>query len=303
MTTDVSLNQKVAGKLREAADLLEQQAANPFRVSAYRHAADTLTYLQRDLRELIQAEGLKGLTALPTIGPGIAAAVHELVTTGRWSQLERLRGTLDPVRLFQTIPGLSAKLAQRLHDTLNADTLEALELAAHQGKLETVKGIGPRRSAALRATLANMLGRIRSRRTTIRNGPGVDLLLDVDEEYREKSESGRLPTIAPKRFNPEGRSWLPILHTHRANWHFTALHSNTPLANQLGRTRDWVIIYFYDDLHREAQHTVVTESKGTLIGRRVVRGREAECLAYYARQPATTETEHPGSTGFLQFDP
>jgi hypothetical protein len=40
-------------------------------------------------------------------------------------------------------------------------------------------------------------------------------------------------------------------------------------------------VYFYDDHHREGQHTVVTETRGGLIGRRVVRGLEAECRAYY----------------------
>ena len=90
MTLDLSINQRVADKLRQVADLLEQQGANPFRVRAYRNAATTVVQLQRDLRELVQAEGLKGLKALPTIGQGIAAAIYELVTTGHWSQLERL---------------------------------------------------------------------------------------------------------------------------------------------------------------------------------------------------------------------
>ena len=137
-TIDLSINQRVADKLREVADLLEQQGANPFRVRAYRNAADTVVQLQRDLRELVQTEGLRGLKALPTIGQGIAAAIYELVTTGQWSQLERLRGTLDPLRLFHSIPGISTTLAQRIHDTLNVDTLEALEAAAHQGHLERV---------------------------------------------------------------------------------------------------------------------------------------------------------------------
>src|SRR5688572_3679878 len=182
MTLDLSINQRIADKLREVADLLEQQSANPFRVRAYRNAADTLVALQRDLRELVQTEGLKGLKALPTIGQGIAAAIYELVTTGHWSQLERLRGTLDPLRLFHSIPGISTALAQRIHDTLNVDTLEALEAAAHQGHLEKVKGIGPRRAEGLRATLANMLGRVRGRKTSVIRVPDVDLLLDVDEE-------------------------------------------------------------------------------------------------------------------------
>ena len=38
-------NQLIADRLREAADLLEQQAANPFRVRAYREAAQTVAAL------------------------------------------------------------------------------------------------------------------------------------------------------------------------------------------------------------------------------------------------------------------
>mgnify|MGYP001813896273 CR=1 FL=1 len=111
-------------------------------------------------------------------------------------------------------------------------------------------------------------------------------LLAVDAEYRSKAEAGELPTIAPKRFNPEQTAWLPILHAQRDDWHFTALYSNTARAHELGRTRDWVVIYFYEDHHREGQHTVVTETRGALIGRRVVRGLEAECRAWYERGQA-----------------
>ena len=114
------------------------------------------------------------------------------------------------------------------------------------------------------------------------NGPGVGLLLDVDQEYRSKGAAGTLPTIAPRRFNPNGESWLPILHTERDGWHFTALFSNTARAHELGRTDDWVVVYFYDDHHREGQCTVVTETRGPMIGRRVVRGRESECRKLYA---------------------
>ena len=61
------------------------------------------------------------------------------------------------------------------------------------------------------------------------------------------------------------------------------LCSNTARAHQLDRTRDWVIVYFYDDHHDEGQYTVVTETRGPLIRKRVVRGRETECRAYYAQ--------------------
>ncbi|NIR98828.1 MAG: DNA-binding protein, partial [Gammaproteobacteria bacterium] len=265
-----SVNAHVAAKLREAADLLEQQAANPFRVSAYRRAADTVADLEEDLQGLVQREGMDGLVALPGIGRGIAAAIDELLRTGRWSQLERLRGTLEPEKLFQSVPGIGPELARRIHDTLHVDTLEALEIAAHDGRLETVEGLGPRRATAIRATLESMLGRVRGARTRGRaDGPDVATLLDVDEEYREKGEAGRLPTIAPRRFNPRSEAWLPVLHTNRGEWHFTALFSNTARAHELKRTRDWVVVYFYDDHHQEGQHTIVTETHGPLRGRRV----------------------------------
>jgi putative hydrolase len=87
-----------------------------------------------------------------------------------------------------------------------------------------------------------------------------------------------LPKIAPRRFNPSGEAWLPILHTERGEWHFTALFSNTARAHELGRNRDWVVIYFHEDSGPEGQRTVVTETRGPAAGQRVVRGREAECL-------------------------
>jgi len=284
----MSDNARCADRLREAADLLEAQGANPFRISAYRKAADTVLDLKEDVAELIEREGVAGLEALPGVGRGIASALLEMVRTGRWIQLERLRGSADPAQLFTAVPGLGLRLAERIHDTLHIDTLEALELAAHDGRLETVSGVGPRRAAAIRSSLQSMLARGRPRRTAdafgqskAAQGPTVDVLLDVDREYREKAEAGSLPAIAPKRFNPSGEAWLPVLHAMRGDWHFTALFSNTAQAHQLNRTRDWVVLYFYDDQHTEGQHTVVTETHGPLAGRRVVRGREAECRVHY----------------------
>jgi DNA uptake protein ComE-like DNA-binding protein len=282
-----SLNARCADRLREAADLLHSQGANPFRVAAYRTAAATVLELPEDLQAIIDRGGLPALEALPNVGRGIAAALLEMTRTGRWTQLERLRGSADPVQLLTVVPGLGHRLAERIHEELHVDTLEALELAAHDGRLESVPGVGPRRAAAIRASLQAMLSRSRPHRTVAATGaveePPVAMLLDVDREYRRRAADGDLPTIAPRRFNPSGEAWLPVLHTTRDAWHFTALFSNTAQAHQLGRTRDWVVLYFYDHEHAEGQHTVVTETHGALTGMRVVRGREAECRSHYTK--------------------
>jgi putative hydrolase len=272
-----TFNQSTATILRDCAELLRQQKANPFRTNAYLRAADTLESISVDARDILREEGVEGLENLPAIGKGLAASISEIAQTGRLSQLERLRGAAEPEKLFQTLPGIGPALAHEIHDRLHVDTLEALEIAAHDGRLASLKGIGPRRVEAVRSGLASLLARASSRRRQSDRSPAIDTLLHIDQEYRDKAEVDALPKIAPRRFNPEERAWLPIMHTDRDGWHFTALFSNTARAHKFKRTHDWVVVYFYDGEHREGQCTIVTETRGPLTGQRVVRGREAEC--------------------------
>ena len=280
MTT--SENAELAGKLRQMADLIAGQHADGFLVTAYRRAAATLETLSAPVSEILAAEGLPGLVALPAIGRGIASAIVEMLETGRWAALDRLTGELEPEQLFRTLPGVGPDLARRIHDELQIDTLEALELASLDGRLEGVSGIGSRRAAAIRAAVKERLDGRRVRSLAVGRAPPVSMILDVDREYREKAAAGKLKTIAPRRFNPEAKSWLPVLHTSRQNWSFTALFSNTARAHELGKSDDWVVIYAHERDGPEAQCTVVTEHRGPLAGRRVVRGHVGECLAHYA---------------------
>lgn len=271
-------NAALAAKLRDYADLLDEQEAEPFRARAYRRAADVVEGLDRPVSAILAAEGRDGLDALPGIGPRIAAALSEMCATGRWSQLERVRGQAEPGAAFRTIPGIGPALAKRLVEELHLSSLEALEVAAHDGRLAAAAGWGPRRVRMVQTALAERLGRPRQRRARdAAERPPAAMLLDVDREYRQGVEAGRLRRIAPRRFNPSGEAWLPILHTARGAWRFTALYSNTPLAHELGRTHDWVVIYHETDDAPEGQCTVVTETQGALKGRRVIRGREDEC--------------------------
>lgn len=279
-------NATIAQALFEMAALLEAQGDNPYRVAAYRRASETVAQLESPLREIHRSGGVAALDALPGIGQKIATAIVEMLENGHWQQLERLRGGSDPEALFRTIPGVGPDLAMRLHEALGVDTLEALEGAAQAGRLETVEGIGPRRAAAIGAALTQMLDRGRNRRRGLSRAPAgaeppVALLLQVDREYRTAAEADRLPKIAPKRFNPENLAWLPVLHTNKSGWHFTALYSNTARAHELGRTHDWVVIFAEDEAHHEHPCTVVTAGRGALVGRRVVRGRELECRQWY----------------------
>jgi DNA polymerase (family 10) len=290
-------NQEIADVLERVAALLEAQDANPYRVNAYRKAARLVERSDRSIAQLaLSGEGEK-LEDLPDIGKSIGGAIREFVHAGRLILLERLEGQVSPEDLFTTIPGIGEELARRIHSELHIETLEDLELAAHDGRLEQVPGMGHRRVTAVRDSLESVLSRSSRRRARRlshldKEGihgepapPSVALLLEVDEEYRNKAEKGKLRTISPRRFNPDGKYRLPILHMDREGWHFNALFSNTARAHELGKTRDWVVIYYEKDGH-ENQHTVVTEPHGPMKGCRVVRGREKECLSHYGQREA-----------------
>jgi hypothetical protein len=275
------LNLRIAHRLREMADLLDIQGEVGFRSKAYRSAADVVELLERPVDVILSEEGRDGLVALPAVGFGIASAIAEMVTTGRWSALERLTGKLDPEELLMTVPGIGRQFARRLHEDLHIESLEELEQAIADGRVGKIEGFRHRRLDAIQATLRDRLqlvrGRVKKGRT-----PPVDMLLDIDTKYRQRAENGELRLIAPRRFNPKGLAWLPVMHDHRKPWHFTVLYSNTARAHELNKSRDWVVIFVTHDREPDWQCTVVTETHGPLKGKRVIRGMEVQCEKYYA---------------------
>jgi DNA polymerase (family X) len=282
-----SPNREVAARLDEVGQIFAEQAANRFRVQAYRNAANVIRRLLYSVAEIFAEDGMEGLEEIEGVGPSIARAIRDILLHGRLAMLDRLRGESDPVVVLASVPGVGKTLARRLHDDPGIETLEEFEDAAHDGRLEKYPGIGAKRLAGIRDSLAQRLGRIRRQTTTPprTREPSVFELLDVDREYREKAAAGALKKIAPRRFNPASEPWLPVLHTVRNRRHYTALFSNTARAHELGKTRDWVVL-FCDNGDTEHRFTAITSEFGRLEGQRIVAGREAECEKYYERAGA-----------------
>ena len=281
-------NADIAGTLEHVADLLEVEHKNAFRVRSYRNAAATIRDLDAPVTSLLRENGPARLKGLPGVGEKLAGAIEEIATTGRFGLEDQLESEVRPGKLFTAVPGIGPELARRIHERLGISTLEELEAAAHDGRLERIEGIGAERAEGVRIALSGMLSRSACRRLqqadvlegTSTDRPSVDLLFEVDREYRTKAEHGHLHKITPRRFNPGGEAWLPVLNVQREDWTFTALYSNTALAHETGHTHDWVVIYC-EKAGRRQQCTVVTSEKGLLKGKRVIRGRERECRQYY----------------------
>jgi hypothetical protein len=297
-------NAQVGSALERVAELLESQAANPYRVQAYRTAAASVRRCAVPLDVVLAGRREAGLREVLNVGPSLASVIRELLETGHLALLQRLEGQVSPEDLFMTIPGMGAALARRAHALLHLETLEDLEAAAVDGRLEHLPGFGPRRALLVReavgARLAGM-GRRWGRPTEpaepgLVKPPEASLLLAIDAEYLQQADAGELPRISPRRFNPHHERWLPVWHVDRDGWSFTAMFSNTERAHALGMTRAWVVIYFERD-GAQGQATVVTASKGPLAGRRVVRGREAESLLHYAMRVPPPAVEAQPAAG------
>ncbi|MEL7333986.1 MAG: helix-hairpin-helix domain-containing protein [Cyanobacteria bacterium J06560_2] len=289
-------NDEIGNVFEQVADLLEAQGDDYYRIRAYRKGAQSVRQHSEPVVDVFEAAGTQGLEQLPYIGKRLASAIEELAKTGEFSLLARLLIDVSPEDIFTTVPGIGQVLARRVYRGLGVKTLEGLAQAAGDGRLAQVPGFGTERVGMVRDSLATRLGlslpqvkrrsekgwrsqaknqpiELRSVQTTLPVAvqPDVSLLLQVDEQYRHLAKAGQLRMIKPKRFNPEGKSWLPVMRLNKGGWSFNALYSNTARAHELGKTDDWVVIYYERD-EQQGQYTVVTETQGVKKGQRVVRG-------------------------------
>ncbi len=290
MTYKNPSNHDIARLLDDIANLLEVQEANPHKIRAYRNAAKNIRQIEEPLSKTASHDG-EALQKMPGVGEKLSGVIEEYLKTGKSSMLDNLLSEVTPLELFELVPGIGRELAQRIIEKLDVKSLEELEQATHDGRLGQVEGFGQRRVEAIKVSLAGMLSGF-ARRDLRRSipvekervpVPSVELVLEVDEEYRSMAAAGELRLIAPKRFNPNNEAWLPIYHTVKNGWDFTALFSNTARAHELGKTNDWVVIFFEKN-GQEGQCTLVTETHGPIEGKRVVRGREREVENWYKEQ-------------------
>lgn len=131
-------NRQLATLFRSMADLLAAQRANPYRVRAYRRAADELLALEEDVETVTQRGELE---AIEGIGKDLAAKIREFLETGKIRAHEELKTPLPPeVKDWATLPGLSDSLVTYLYFRLGIRTLPDLEQLIRSHLLRTLPG-------------------------------------------------------------------------------------------------------------------------------------------------------------------
>lgn len=135
-------NAQIADAFDLIADLLEFQAANPFRVRAYRNSARTIRDYSDSLTSVVASDKSK-LTDIDGIGKDLAEKIVQLVETGDVPMLAELREQVpNSVLALLRIPGVGPKKAASLHKQLGIATLDQLRAACEEHKVRDLKGFG-----------------------------------------------------------------------------------------------------------------------------------------------------------------
>jgi DNA polymerase (family 10) len=193
-------NIQIASAFEEAADLLEIQGANPFRVRAYRNAARTIGTLGTPVETMLKHDG-HALQELPGIGADLAGKIARMCRTGEFALLRQLtRKTPESLVAMLRIPGVGPKRAKLIHKRLGVKTLGELERAARAGRLSKLpsmgkvleqailQGIAQDKAHVARVPLAHAEAYIRPLIEVLRATPGVDQL-DIAGSFRRRAET------------------------------------------------------------------------------------------------------------------
>lgn len=173
-------NEVVAGLLQEHADLLAITGGDAFKVRVYERAAQAVAGHPADISGL----DAKALQGIPNVGKAIAEKIVEYFQTGSVSAFEKLREQIPAgVRAMTTIPGLGPKKAMVLYTERGISSVDELEAALEDGRLDGLRGFGAKTAENIRHGIA-----------LTRRGDGrvrIDQAMSVAEEM-----VSRLSTVA-----------------------------------------------------------------------------------------------------------
>ncbi|WP_290649619.1 DNA polymerase/3'-5' exonuclease PolX [Aquisalimonas sp.] len=141
-------NRDIATLFKRLADLLEIEGENPFRIQAYRNAAETIEGLAAPVTELVAAE--TDLTQYSHIGKDIAEKIEGVVATGRLAALDEVAQRVPPeLADLMGVKGLGPKGVKALHDHFHIRSVDELEQLAREGRVRELSGFGAKKEAAL----------------------------------------------------------------------------------------------------------------------------------------------------------
>jgi DNA polymerase (family 10) len=150
----------VAAALQEIAQLMDLKGGQfRFKAKAYNAGARAIQGVA-DLDRLVREDRL---TTLPRIGDALASQIKQLYLTGESSVLNGLRQEFPKgVIELSSVPGLSVEKIKQL-DEAGISSIAQLKAAAENGRLEQLKGFGPKTAQRLLTQLSTPIQKSKRR--------------------------------------------------------------------------------------------------------------------------------------------
>ncbi|MDT3994964.1 DNA polymerase/3'-5' exonuclease PolX [Mammaliicoccus fleurettii] len=121
--------------LETIAIYMEIKGENPFKVSAYRKASQSLETDERTLNEIDDVTSLKG------IGKGVGDVINEYIDNGTQSYLDELKEEIPEGLIpLLKIPGLGSKKIAKLYKELNITNKDDLIAACEKNEVSALPG-------------------------------------------------------------------------------------------------------------------------------------------------------------------
>ncbi len=151
-------NHEIAAVFRRLADLMELGEDNPFKIRAYRAAADTIEDTATPLAEMVEAGGVARLRELPGVGEAISKKIVELLATGAIKAYEEIKARIPETTLdLLKVDCVGMKTLQILYNQFQITNLEDFAKFVAGGGLNSVPRLGARAQDRIRASLAHAL--------------------------------------------------------------------------------------------------------------------------------------------------
>jgi DNA polymerase (family 10) len=151
-------NQEIAGVFRSLADLMELGEDNPFKIRAYRTAAETIEDTMTPLSEMVSEGGVARLRELPGVGEAISGKIVELFETGTFKAYEEMKAKIPETTLdLLRVDGVGLKTLQILYQRFQITNLHDFAKFVEGGGLGSVPHIGEKTQERIRASLNNLL--------------------------------------------------------------------------------------------------------------------------------------------------
>ena len=218
-------NQDIAKIFYEIADMYEIKGENPFRVRAYRRAAQNIENLAEDVEKVI-----KGRKKIPGIGQDLMQKIKEILKKGTCKTYEELKKEIPPSLLeLLAIPGVGPRTAKLIYDHFKVASLDELERLCLEHKIQSLPGVRVK-------TEENILKGIQLVRKGRERRP-LGLILPLAEEIieilKKRCPIDRIDVAGSVRRRKETVKDIDILVCSSNPWQVMEEFVNLPFASEI----------------------------------------------------------------------